>query len=424
MLLRNQKGDDCFFLDNTMNISFLFARRYLISKKSTNAINIIAAISVLGMTLGTAALIIVLSVFNGFEDLITSLYNSFNPDLKILPREGKAFLPDSTKIAALRQIKGVKAVSQCVDEIAFFQYGTRQDFGIIKGVDSEFAACNGIRSAIKRGEYSLLNGEEHQAVVGMGMEYKLGINIDDPFTALKVYMPKRESSFSVMSAPFKVALTQPAGVFAIQADFDGQYILADLDYTRTLLSYENGEVSDIEIGIDSTASLQMIQTAVKNLVGSEFIVKNRYEQDEAFYKIMNMERWVGFAIATLTLLLVAFNMVGSLWMLVIDKRRDIAILQAMGATPQLIRRIFLSEGLLLSAVGMFFGFAVAILFVFLQKQFGIIKLGGNMVVDAYPISLRFLDFVLVGATVTVIGFLAAYLPARRAAQIGILEVNK
>jgi lipoprotein-releasing system permease protein len=407
-----------------MNLPFLFARRYLFSKKSTNAINVISAISVLGMTLGTAALIIVLSVFNGFEDLITSLYNSFNPDLKITAKEGKSFIPDSQKMAALRKIKGVKAVSQCVDEIAFFEYGKRQDFGIIKGVDSEFERCNGIKGAIKRGDYNVLQGDQHNAVIGMGMEYKLGISIDDPFTSLKVYMPKRESGFSLMGAPFKVAAAQPVGVFAIQADFDGQYVLADLEHIRALMSYDNGEVSDIEMGIDSSAAIRTVQSEVKQIVGNEFIVKNRYEQDEAFYKIMNMERWVGFAIATLTLLLVAFNMVGSLWMLVIDKRRDIAILQAMGATPKLIQRIFLTEGLLLSGLGMFLGFSLAIFFVILQKQFGIIQLGGNMVVDSYPISLRFIDFVLVGTTVASIGLLASYLPARRAAQVDILEVNK
>ncbi len=407
-----------------MNLPFLFARRYLFSKKSTNAINVISAISVLGMTLGTAALVIVLSVFNGFEDLITSLYNSFNPDLKITAREGKSFIPDSQKVAALRKIKGVKAVSQCVDEIAFFEYGKRQDFGIIKGVDSYFEQCNGIKGAIKRGEYNLLNGEQHNAVIGMGMEYKLGVSIDDPFTSLKIYMPKRDAGFSLMGAPFKVAITQPAGVFAIQADFDGQYVLADLEHIRALMSYDNGEVSDIEMGIDSTVNLKNVQSEVKQLFGNEFIVKNRYEQDEAFYKIMNMERWVGFAIAALTLLLVAFNMVGSLWMLVIDKRRDIAILQAMGATPKLIQRIFLTEGLFLSGLGMFLGFSLAIFFVILQKQFGLIQLGGNMVVDSYPISMRFIDFLLVGMTVATIGLLASYLPARRASQIDILEVNK
>ncbi len=407
-----------------MNLPFLFARRYLLSKKSTNAINIISGISVLGMMLGTAALVLVLSVFNGFEDLISSLYNSFNPDLKITAAKGKSFTPAPEKLAALRKIKGVKAVSQCVDEIAFFEYGKRQDFGIIKGVDAEFEKCNGIKSAVKRGDYKLLNGEEHNAVLGMGMEYKLGISLDDPFTTLKIYMPKRETGFSLMGAPFKVATAQPAGIFAIQADFDGQYVLADLEHIRTLMSYENGEVSDIEIGIDSTSDINSIENQVKQVFDSDFVVKNRYEQDEAFYKIMNMERWVGFAIAALTLLLVAFNMVGSLWMLVIDKRHDIAILQAMGATPKLIKQIFLSEGLLLSGLGMTLGFALALLFVFLQQQYGLISLGGNMVVESYPISLRAFDFVLVGATVATIGLIASYLPARRAAQINILEIKE
>ncbi len=404
-------------------LPLLFARRYLFSRKSTNAINVISGIAVLGMTLGSAALIIVLSVFNGFEDLITSLYNAFNPDLKVVVRKGKVFVPEAAQFAALKKITGVVAVAQCLEEVAFFEYEKRQDFGIIKGVDTAFERCNGIRPAIKRGTYQLNKGTQAQAVVGMGMEYKLGINVDDPFNTLKVYMPKRnaEAAMSLTSAPFKMLNVVPVGVFSIQADFDGQYILTNLEYTRELLSYSGGEVSSVEIGLAPNADLSRIQREVTAIMGSDYTIKNRYEQDESFYKIMNMERWFGFAIAAFTLLLVAFNMVGALWMLVIDKRSDIAVLKAMGATRRLIQQIFLVEGLLLAGAGMVLGFAIAIVFILAQWQFGIIKLEGNMVVDSYPISMRFSDFVLVACTVAVIGLVASWLPARRAAAVE--EIN-
>jgi lipoprotein-releasing system permease protein len=398
-------------------LPYFFARRYLFSKKSTNAINIISMISVMGMVLGSAALIIVLSVFNGFEDLITSLYNSFNPDLKIQAAKGKVFVPDSSKVAALRQIKGVKSVSETVEEIAFFEYSSRQDFGVLKGVDSSFEKSNGIRAAIKTGKYLLANGATNYAVFGLGMEYKLGINTEDPFTALKIFMPKKANAESLMGAPFKVMSVQPAGSFAIQADFDAKYVLTNIECARELLSYYEGEVSFLEIGIQKGSDLHAIQSQIKTLMGADFVVKNRYEQDEAFYKIMNMERWVGFAIATLTLLLVAFNMVGSLWMLVIDKQRDIAILKSMGATATLIRNIFLAEGLLLSSLGMLLGFGISVAFILIQQNFGIVPLEGNMVVESYPISMRPLDFILVALTVLGIGLLASFIPAYRAAQI-------
>lgn len=401
-------------------LAYFFARRYLFSKKSTNAINVISMISVMGMVLGSAALIIVLSVFNGFEDLITSLYNSFNPDLKIQAARGKVFVPDSAKVAALRRIKNVTSVSQTVEEIAFFEYNKQQDFGVIKGVDSSFEQSNGIRQAIKTGKYMLENGAASYAVCGLGMEYKLGINSADPFTSLKVYMPKKANAESLMGAPFTVMSLMPSGTFSIQADFDAKYVLTNLDFARRLLSYYEGEVSFLEIGIAKNADIKAVQQAAKAVMGADFVIKNRYEQDEAFYKIMNMERWVGFAIAALTLLLVAFNMVGSLWMLVIDKQRDIAILKSMGATAALIRNIFLAEGLLLSTLGMLLGFGISISFILIQQRFGIVPLEGNMVVASYPISMRIMDFVLVGFTVLGIGLLASFIPAYRAAQIKVI----
>jgi lipoprotein-releasing system permease protein len=398
-------------------LPYFFARRYLFSKKSTNAINVISMISVAGMVLGSAALIIVLSVFNGFEDLITSLYNSFNPDLKIQAAKGKVFVPDSAQIAVLRRIKGVKSVSKTVEEIAFFEYNKQQDFGVLKGVDSSFEQSNGIRAAVKTGKYQLMQGTQNCAVVGLGMEYKLGINVADPFTSIKVYMPKKANADALMGAPFTVMPLTPAGSFSIQADFDAKYILTNLQFAQQLLSYYEGEVSFLELGLDKNTDIKQVQQAVKAAMGADFIVKNRYEQDEAFYKIMNMERWVGFAIATLTLLLVAFNMVGSLWMLVMDKQRDIVILKSMGATSALIRNIFLMEGVLLSLLGMGLGFGISISFILIQQQFGIVPLEGNMVVASYPIAMRFSDFLLVGTTVLSIGLLASFIPAYRAAQI-------
>ncbi|MCB0522306.1 MAG: ABC transporter permease [Lewinellaceae bacterium] len=401
-----------------MNLPLKIARRYLLAKKSTNAINIITGISVLGITIGTAALVLVLSVFNGFEDLILGLFSRFNPDVKITAAVGKTFVPDSVKLEEIRSLPGVAVLSQTLEEVAFFEYRESQDFGTLKGVDSLYSAVTGIDSTIFEGRYQLKDGNRHLAVLGGGMRNKLQVNVDDPFELLNVYMAKRGNSINP-EQDFRKRFVYPAGTFKIQQDFDNQYILVSLDFARELMSAYD-EVSAIEVRFNPGADQQQTIQSIRQLIGPDFEVKDRYQQDEAFLKLMNIEKWMSFAILSLTLVLVAFNMIGSLWMIVLEKKGDIAILKSMGATDRTVRNIFLSEGLLLCGLGLGFGFAVAFALYFSQKAFGIVPIPEGFVVNAYPISMRLVDLLAVVAIVIVIGFLASVPAALRAERVPAL----
>ncbi len=404
-----------------MNLPLKFARRYLFAKKSTNAINIISGIAVGGIAVGTAAIILILSVFNGFEDLIISLYGSFNPDIKVTVLEGKVFSPDSTKLLKIKKIEGVLEVSQTLSEVSFFEYGESQDFGVLKGVDTVFDSVSKVDNNIIRGDYFIEDEEMSYAVLGAGMEYKLSVVIGDQSQSLGVYMPNRKKSvgFSTPTDIFKRRYLPPVGVFAIQQEFDDNFVITSLPFVQDILSYRNGEIDALEIKVRKTTDTPRILQQIKNIMGDEFEVKNRYQQEEAFFKLMNMEKWMAYAVISFALLLLAFNIVGALWMLVLDKKKDIAILKSMGATDDLVRNIFLTEGLALSFFGAMLGFGFGIIIYILQKTVGIVKLqgGANLLIDTYPISIQIFDFVLVFFTVMLIGLLAAWLPSIRTKNI-------
>ncbi len=404
-----------------MNLPLKIARRYLFAKKSTNAINIISGISVFGLSVGTAALILVLSVFNGFEDLLTGLFSSFNPDIKVVPAEGKIFNPDSAAIEDIRLIDGVMWLSQTLEEVAFFEYKGSQDFGILKGVDDYFEEVTGIDSTLREGVYFLEEGNRSMAVLGVVMRNNLSVNVDDEFTPMSVYMAKRKTS--AFGKPFKEKFLYPAGTFVIQQDFDSRYVLASLDFVRSMLNYPT-QLSSIELKLRPGANMAHIRREIDRIMGSgKVLIKDRYQQDEAFLKLMNIEKWMSYAILSLTLILVAFNMIGALWMIVMDKQKDIAILKSMGAEDRTIRNIFLSEGLLLCLLGMAIGIAVALVLYVVQKTFGIVPIPAGFVVEAYPISIRLFDFIVVALTVVGIGLLASWAPAIRAARtrLGVIE---
>ena len=371
-----------------MHLSIRIARRYLFARKSTNAINIITAISVLGITIGTAALILVLSVFNGFEDLITGLFSNFNPDVKVTVAKGKTFVPDTIQLGQLRQLEGVAAVSETLEEVAFFQYKNSEDFGILKGVDEYFSEVTKIDSTVREGIYRFDDQGRALAVLGVGMRNKLTVNVEDYLSTISVYMPKR-GRVGPLEKPFREKFIYPAGTFVIQQDFDNQYVLCSIGFAREVLD-AGGEVSALEIKLRSGSDQQATIASIRDLLGEEFVVKDRYQQDEAFLKLMNIEKWMSYAILSLTLLLVAFNMIGSLWMIVLEKKNDIAILKSMGATNVTIRDIFLYEGLLLCLFGMLIGFTVAILLYLVHTNIdgGIISIPQGFLVTAYPISMR------------------------------------
>ena len=401
-----------------MNLAFRIARRYLFAKKSTNAINIITGISVFGLTVGTAALILVLSVFNGFEDLITGLFSNFNPDVKVLPAKGKTFVADSAQIMQLKMLDGVEAVAQTMEEVAFFEYKDNQDFGTIKGVDEFYNNVTSIDSTIREGRYDFEEKGQYAAILGVGMRNKLGVDIGDKFATLAVYMPKRKKT-SALQKQFVKKYTYPVGTFVIQQDFDNQYVLTSIDFVRELLGYTN-ELSSLELKLSPDFDKATVIAKIQSIMGEQFVVKDRYQQDEAFLKLMNIEKWMSFAILSLTLLLVAFNLIGSLWMIVLEKKKDIAILKSMGTQDNSIRNVFLYQGVLLCILGLVAGFLVAILLYISQKSYGIVPIPTGFVVDAYPISMRFIDFVVVAITVIGIGFLASIPPALRAVRVSAM----
>ncbi len=398
-----------------MNLALKIARRYLFAKKSTNAINIITGISVFGIAVGTAALILALSVFNGFEDLITSLYSNFNPDVKVTPVKGKTFVPDSTKLLQILDLDGVKYVSQSLQEVAFFEYKNNQDFGILKGVDPFYNKVTSIDSTVREGDYILRQEDRNMAVLGVGMRNKLGVSIEDFLTSVGVYMPRRKK-VGPLQQPFKKRFVYPAGTFVIQQDFDNQYVLTSLEFVRNLLDLK-GHVSALEIKLNEEISKQRTIEAIQAILGEGFAVKDRYRQEEAFLKLMKMEKWLSFVIVGLMLVLIAFNVIGALWMIVLEKKKDIAILKSMGAMDRTIRNIFLNEGLLLSFLGILSGFVLAIILYILQITVGIITIPGDFVIEVYPISMRLFDFIIVTLTVATIGLLASILPAQHAKRI-------
>ncbi len=398
-----------------MKIPLLFARRYLFAKRSTNAINIITGISVGGIAIGTAALILVLSVFNGFEDLLGGLFGYFNPDVKITATKGKTFEADSFTLAKIGQVPGIAVTSQTLEEIAFFEYAGAQDFGTLKGVDVQFARVNDIDSTLREGVYSLQTDDRNEIVVGAGLRNKLNIQVENGFEALNIFMPVKEQG--VLDKPFKNRSAYPVGTFAIQQDFDYQYMLTNIAFLRELLDEGDSTVSAIELRCAPGIPSNRVKTAVAATLGSDFTVKTRQEQNEAFFRVMQLEKWMGFAITSLMLLLMAFNMIGALWMIVLDKQKDISMLKSMGATDRTVRSIFLTEGMLLTVLGMLIGYAVAILLYWAQKSFGLITIPQGFLVSSYPIAMRWTDFVPVTITVLIIGYLASLAPALRAARV-------
>jgi lipoprotein-releasing system permease protein len=399
-----------------LNFPFLIARRYLFAKRSTNAINIITGISVFGIAIGTAALVLILSVFNGFEDLLSGLFGHFNPQIKVTPARGKTFEPDSLAMTQLRALPGVLYLSETLEEIAFFEYDGSQDFGVLKGVDDQFARVNNIDSTIREGEYLLEIDDRNCAVMGAGVRNKLSVNVENVLSAMTIYMPTSEAG-GVLDKPFKTRSVYPVGTFAIQQDFDNQYVLTNLAFMRELLDVPDGTVSALEIKCTSKREVAELKNQIRSILGEGFTVKDEYEQNEAFFKVMQLEKWMGFAITSLMLVLMAFNTIGALWMIVLDKQKDISVLKSMGATDRTVHRIFLFEGLLLTLLGMSIGLVLAVALYFIQITYGIVTIPQGFLVESYPIAMRASDFIPVILTVIGIGLLAALPPAQRAVRV-------
>jgi lipoprotein-releasing system permease protein len=398
-------------------LNFLFAWRYFRSKKSTNAINIIAWVTVAAMAVGTAALVIVLSIFNGFEGLVKDLYSSFYPDVRIKAVNEKVVVLDSTTVAKIKLLSNVEAVSLVVEENVHLKNGDFRTNGTLKGVDENYTKVTGVQSSVITGKFTTGTDEAPSLVLGSGVENALGLMSDRAVNPVTAYLPKR--GIGVTDNPMEAISTVnflPAGSFSIQQDFDNKYVITNLTIVKQMIGLNSNEYSAAEIKIRDLSKQKQTILDLQKIVGSTVLVENRYEQNRSLFGIMQMEKWIIFGILSLILVIAAFNIIGALTMLVLEKEQDIQILKAMGAGNSFIQRIFLSEGLLLSVAGSIIGVGLGILFCFLQVTFKIIPLEGSFVIDYYPVKILVTDLLLVMLVVFVIALIASWLPSVKAAR--------
>jgi lipoprotein-releasing system permease protein len=371
-------------------------------------------ISIVGVTIGTAALIVVLSVFNGFDGVIKSMYNAFDPDLKITPSQGKVFsIKDIPRFNEIKNHPGIFDISETLEENALLKYGDQQYVATVKGVSDNFTKISGVDTMIIAGDFILKSKNQNYAVVGQGVAVYLSLNINfiDP---LIIYVPKRTAQMSVN--PEQAFNRKPifaSGVFGIQQEFDAKYVIVPLDFARTVFDYTD-EISSFEIKVKPGYKVKKLQDDLIQILGPGYEVKDRYQQHEMFYKIMKSEKWSIFLILTFILIIASFNIIGSLTMLIIDKKDDISILRALGANQNTIRKIFLTEGWMISIVGAIIGLVLGWFICWLQIKFEFVKLqgSGSFIIDAYPVKIIWRDFVATFATVVIIGFVAAWYPVR------------
>ena len=396
-------------------MQYLFAWRYFKSKKSTSAINIIAWVSVTAIAVGAAALIVILSVFNGFEDLVKGLYTDFYADMRVLPAEGKQITLDSNTVYKITSIDGVTAVSKVIEEKALLANGDYQSIVVVKGVDSVFASTNNIGKHIVRGVYEMGDVQNPGIVMGAGIENAVGVDVTKGGFPLTLYTPNKGAGFDAVDGMFAFNITAK-GVFAVQQEFDNKFIFTNIDFLRYMLSMTPNQVSGLELKINGRP--EKIKAAIQHAIGKNFIVETRYEQNKNLYAVMQMEKWIIYGILSLILIVAAFNMIGALTMLVLEKQKDISVLRAMGSSTALIQKIFITEGLVLAGVGTFIGTALGTLICLMQLKFKIITLGGggSFIIDYYPVKLMATDYILVVATIAAIALLAAWIPAKKASQ--------
>jgi lipoprotein-releasing system permease protein len=397
-----------------LDLSLYIAKRYLFSKKRTNLINIISAISVAGMAIGTIGLIIGLSGFNGFDNLIKSLFSSFDPDLKITLAEGKSFNTDENGFNEIRQMKDVLFFSEVVEDNALLRYENRQVLATVKGVSDDYSEMTGLDTMLVDGEFKLKDTDYQYSVFGQGVAYNLsvGLNVINP---VNIYVPQkgRRTGLSVEGS-FNQGAIYPSGIFSVQQELDSKYIIVPISFARKIFEME-GKVNSVELKLRDGASLYKAQEAISAKLGQNFVVKNRYQQHDYLYKTMKGEKYAVYLILILILIIASFNIVGSLTMLIIDKKDDIAILQSMGADKALIRNIFLFEGWSVSLLGALIGIAAGISICQAQITFGLVKLqggGGSFIIDAYPMKIVPFDILLIFSSVVLIGFVAAWFPVR------------
>lgn len=399
-----------------MNIELNIAKRYLFSKKSTNAINIISLVSGVAMLFGTMALLLVLSVFNGLEDLVKSLYTVFYPDISVSAAEGKTIEINESLTSTLNSINFIDAYSFTLEENALLEYADRQHICTVKGVDSNyFNVVQKFDTFIIEGRKLLHVDSINYAILGIGAAQRLGINTVESYQPIAVYIPKKSASFTSLENAFNRNYIITSGAFAVSDEFDTKYTFVPLEFLQELTGNYT-KATQVEIRLKDNRKSAQVMQELKERIGDSYSIKSRYEQNETLYKILKSEKWVTFAILVFIMVIASFNIIGALSMLVLEKKKDIATLTALGIRKQSITRIFLYEGILMSVVGAFIGMLLAFILCILQQKVGLVAMPGtSFLVQYYPVKLLLTDFILVMLVVIFISVIAAYLPAKKAA---------
>lgn len=401
-----------------MNFPFYIARRYLFSKKSTHAINVISGISVVGVAVATMALVVTLSVFNGFHDLVASFFTQMDPQLKVTPVKGKTAPADDPILTEIRQLPDVEVATECLEEQALAVYGDRQMMVKIKGVEDNFNQLTHIQEILEGdGDFELHAADLNYGIPGLGVAYQLGLGYTYEHP-LKIFAPRREGQLNMANPTegFVVdELYSPGVIFCMkQGKYDKNYILTSLAFTRHLFDLE-GRLSSLELRLKPGSDFDRVKEQMVKIAGDKYNVYDRYEQQDDTFRIMKVEKLIAYVFLTFILVIACFNIIGSLSMLIIDKKEDVVTLRNLGATDHQITRIFLFEGRLISAIGAVLGVLIGLLLCWLQQQYGIVRLGsseGSFVVDAYPVSVHPWDIVLIFFTVMAVGFLSVWYPVR------------
>lgn len=397
-----------------MNLSFYIAKRYLFSKKSHNAINIISLISVCGIAIATLALVCTLSVFNGFSQLVSNSFSVFDPDLQITAAKGKVFEPNTPQIDQIRHLNEIEMISESIQENALVKNEDKQSPVLVKGVSPEFLKMVDPEKFIVDGNFVLQEEDVQFCISGIALAIKLGLRSNGIFP-VELYSPKRSTKVNLANpaTAFVKELVYPSALFALnQPKYDDQMIIVSLDLARNLFQYDT-QVSSLDIKLKDNSNLSSVKKEIKNILGNDYLVKDQLEQQADAYRMINMEKWVTFLILSFILLIAAFNIVGSLSMLIVEKKNDIEILRNLGASNKFIIRIFLFEGWLISLVGSLSGLFMGLVLCLLQQHYGIIKLGqspGMFIIDAYPVYVNASDILFIFITVSLIAFAIVLYP--------------
>jgi lipoprotein-releasing system permease protein len=397
-----------------MRLSLFIARRYLFSRKSHNAINVVTGISVACVAVVTTALIIILSAMNGLSDLVESLYNNFHADIRISPVKGKVFTINEESTAALLQIEGVAWYTEIVDENVLVEANDRQLIVTMRGVQDNYEKCTGFSKVVKQGEFNLHPNGHTGVVAGQEIAGHLGLG---EMTPLQLLVPKRDRNLTVDFSnmdeePFNRHTTFVTGLYTVSSDFDGRFVILPIETVRKLMEYEGGESTSAEMGVKPGTDVDDLIVQIKQKLGPNYKVENRYQQNELLFKTLKSEKAWTFIILLFILLIATFNTIGSLTLLIIEKKKDIGVLWSMGGDQSFIRRVFFTEGLLISATGTIIGSIIGLTLCFLQKQFGFIRFSEGFVVDTYPVRIDGMDILLIIAAVMAIGLVAAWYPVR------------